>query len=412
MPKTASFKIAELEEKLNHPESAQRLAALKDLTAMVRAGDLAAPSRAHNVNNHIHTTYSFSPYSPTKALWMAYNSGLATSGIMDHDSVSGAAEFTEAGRIIGMGTTVGAEIRVSAENTRLAGRRINNPDQETVIYMAIHGIPPTQLSKADDFLKPVREARNKRNVAMVEKINQVIRQPALELDFEEDVMPLSMCHEAGSITERHILFALARKLVATYGRGRKLLQAIEDELEMNVSSKVENFLLDADNPHYEYDLLGALKSDFVPQMYIAADAELVPVEEAVRFAADIGAVSAYAYLGDISQSVTGDKKAQKFEDDYLDLLFDELARIGFNAVTYMPSRNTMKQLLRVKEKCREHGLFQISGEDINSPRQSFICEALKNPEFNNLFDATYALIGHELEAGSDLQKALFSAATA
>ena len=32
---------------------------------------------------------------------------------------------------------------------------------------------------------------------------------------------------------------------------------------------------------------------------------------------DIDALLCYAYLGDVTASVTGDRKAQKFEDDYL-----------------------------------------------------------------------------------------------
>ena len=74
----------------------------------------------------------------------------------------------------------------------------------------------------------------------------------------------------------------------------------------------------------------------------------------------------------------------------------------------MPSRNTKAQLRKLKLLCDKYDLFQISGEDINSPRQKFICEALKDPEFKNLTDATWALIGHEIAATSDLDKAMFS----
>ena len=56
--------------------------------------------------------------------------------------------------------------------------------------------------------------------------------------------------------------------------------------------------------------------------------------------------------------------------------------------------------------CRARGLYQISGEDINSPRQSFICEALA--DYPNLFTATYALIGQEIAATENLDDALFS----
>mgnify|MGYP007058149328 FL=1 len=85
--------------------------------------------------------------------------------------------------------------------------------------------------------------------------------------------------------------------------------------------------------------------------------------------------------------------------------------LGFNAVTYMPSRNSMEQLKRVKALCQQHGLFQISGEDINSPRQSFVCIAMRNKEFSNLFDSTWALIGHEKAATIDIRNAMFSEET-
>ena len=102
-------------------------------------------------------------------------------------------------------------------------------------------------------------------------------------------------------------------------------------------------------------------------------------------------------MGDVGQSVTGDKRAQAFEDSYLEQLFEVISELGFKAVTYMPSRNTMEQLRRVRALCERYGFFQISGEDINSPRQSFICEAQRNPEFANLYDSTMTLIRHETE---------------
>ena len=51
--------------------------------------------------------------------------------------------------------------------------------------------------------------------------------------------------------------------------------------------------------------------------------------------------------------------------------------------------------LRVQELCRKYELFEISGEDINSPRQKFECVALAKPEYSHLIESTWALIGHE-----------------
>jgi hypothetical protein len=134
----------------------------------------------------------------------------------------------------------------------------------------------------------------------------------------------------------------------------------------------------------------------------------VPAKTVVDFARSIGAIPAYAYLGDVGESPTGDKKAEKFEDDYLDDLFDELARIGYKAVAYMPPRNTVEQLRRVQGLCVERGFMEISGVDINSSRQSFNCPEVLKSEFRHLVGTTWALIAHERLSSLDPSLDLFA----
>ena len=175
-----------------------------------------------------------------------------------------------------------------------------------------------------------------------------------------------------------------------------------------IPDKTKQKLVTAPEEFYKFDILGVLKSSLVPRFYVDAHEELMNIRDFTALARRLGAISAYAYLGDVGESPTGDKKAQKFEDSYLPELFDTLTDCGFNAVTYMPSRNTAKQLETVMRYCRERSLFEISGEDINSPRQSFICEALAKPEYSHLMTATYALIGHEIAATRDITDSMFS----
>ncbi|MGB9683138.1 MAG: PHP domain-containing protein, partial [bacterium] len=399
-------------EDLNNPKVDIRLTNLKILKEGIDKGDIARPEvNDYAVNNHIHTTYSFSPYSPTKAIWMAYKSGLITAGIMDHDSISGAKEFITAGKIMEIATTIGIECRVDFSKTPLKGRKLNNPDQRSIAYVSLHGIPHTQVDKVREYLSYYLSERNKRNRLMVERINHMMEPLDIHIDFEKDVIPLSMYNEGGSITERHIIFALSHRLIEKYGKGENLVRFLKEILKIRLTRRIENYLLDANNEFYDYDLLGALKAELVERFYIEATTECPDVEEIVRFSKEIGSILAYAYLGDIEESVTGDKKSEKFEDEYLDLLFDVLKGLGFDAVTYMPSRNTLAQLKRVKALCDKYGFFQISGEDINSPRQPFICEKLKDPEFRNLIDSTWALIAHERLATKDINKGLFSRET-
>ncbi|MCR4621412.1 MAG: PHP domain-containing protein [Clostridiales bacterium] len=378
-------------ELLNAPTAEQRLENLKKVLAEETQKPVILPQYA---NNHIHTTYSFSPYSPTAAVYFARAEGLNTCGIMDHDSVSGAKEFRKAGIIAGMGTTCGFEGRVSFKNTPFESRRLNHPDQAGAAYMAFHSIPRESLDKAREYLRPLVEKRNERNRLMVDKINAEMAFSGISIDFDRDVIPLSQYHDGGSITERHLLYALSLKMIEKVGR-EKVLPFLREELKINPSAKVAGWLSDVSSPHFAYDLLGVMKSELNARVYIPADEEMMTLDEAVAFARDTGAILCYAYLGDVGQSVTGDKKAQTFEDAYLDELLSFIRGRGVEGVTFMPSRNTPAQLERLMGLCDKYGFTQISGEDINSSRQSFICRELEKPEFHHLVDAAWTLVNRE-----------------
>lgn len=399
-----------LTENLNDSDVNVRVESLRRLKNAADSGQykVSIPLQRDYVNNHIHTTYSFSPYSPTKAVWMAYTAGLSTAGLMDHDTAGGAMEFIEAGKIVGIETTIGIECRVKYLNTPLNGRTINNPDQKSIAYTAIHGIPHNCINTMNNFFDIYRQSRNVRNTLMVEKLNNIMQPFGIWINYEEDIKPISNSRRAGTITERHILYGLAQKLIDKFGKGRGLVDFLRNKLKLDINAKIDEYLSDSENFYYIYDLLGVLKSDMVPLFYIDADDECPDVRDVIDICRETGAISAYAYLGDVTESVTGDKKRQRFEDDYIELLFDVIKGLGFNAVTYMPSRNTIEQVRRIKMLCEKYSFFQISGEDINSPRQSFVCQKLKDEEFSNLRDSTWALIGHEKAATEDLSKGMFS----
>lgn len=397
--------MQELIKKLNGGTAEDRLNALKEL---VEKQEEKPVRRENDANNHIHTIYSFSPYSPTKAAYMAYSAGLTSAGIMDHDSLSGVEEFKKACEILGLGSTCGVEVRVKFDR---GFGKINHPDQENCIYMAAHGIPAQNVKAFNEYLDFYRQKRYERDAKMCELITGKFGKFGIELDFEKDVKPLSEARDGGSVTERHLLYALAVKLDKKFGRTENLIAFLENDLGLKVSEKIKGFLLDENNEHFLYDLLGVLKAD-TAFFYIDADEEMPLAEDFVRTAKSFGAIPAYAYLGDVGDSVTGDKKAQKFEDDFLPDLIREIKAIGIETVAYMPTRNTPAQLQRLAKLCEENGMFEISGEDVNSPRQKFACAALALPEYSHLIDATWALIGHEaISTKEGLDVGMFSEKT-
>lgn len=366
---------------------------LDNLSMLVKSQPLAE-FRPQFANNHIHTTYSFSPYTPTAAIWFARAAGLATAGIMDHDSIGGANEFRRAGEIASVGTTCGLECRVSLKNTPFADKKLNSPDQRGIAYMAVHSVPSSNFDMLQAVFEPLRQKRNARNRKMVARINEIMSESGVVLDFDTDVLPLSMYRSGGSITERHILAALANKIISLC-TDAEVAEFLRDVLGIVPSQKQLEWLEQRDPLCFTYDILGVLKSSLNARTYIDADDELMSLDELVRLADKAGAMLCYAYLGDVAQSPTGDKKAEKFEDEFLCEWLDYISCAGISGITYMPSRNTPWQLERLMAESRRRGMTEISGEDINQPRQSFICSKLADPMFAHLVEQTWRMVDRE-----------------
>lgn len=396
---------------LNVPDRSARLEALRAAVS-ADAGGVRSREATGEVNNHVHTTYSFSPYSPSAVAWAARCAGLQVVGSVDHDSIGAALEMRAAAEIVGMGATVGAELRVSFAGTAFADRRLNNPDTIGNAYIVLHGVPRASWPALAAYLEPVHRAREERNREQLARLNALLPPSVGPIDYERDVRSLSMAEEGGSVTERHILYALSLRLIGVAG-DRDLSALVADELGLAVGASAAERINDALNPHRGYDLLGILKAGFVPRFFVQpGEVECPPVEEVTHLATELGAIAAYAYLGDIAGSVTGDKADQTFEDGYLDELFDALPALGFVAVTYMPPRNTREQLRRVQELCARYDLVEISGVDINSSRQTFHCPEVLESEFRHLIESTWALVGHEAANGDDaVDRGLFGSAS-
>jgi hypothetical protein len=403
---------------INDPRAGaeERLGVLKRLEEQDQARSAGPVTKSGEVNNHIHTVYSFSPYTPAMAALKARDAGLDAAGSVDHDSIGAAEELGAACAILGIGGCAGFEVRVSFKTRGdgkpgpFADRKINNPDSAGLVYMTVQGIPSPAIPRVGDFLNPIRQARLLRTRKMTESANSVLREAGLpEIDFQRDIINKSQFARGGEITERHLLAAAAEKLIEKYGKGPAINEKLAACFGVVPPVKTAQALGDPKNPHYLYDLLGILKSGFLSRIFIQpGDDECLSAKIVTAFADSIGAIPAYAYLGDIEESPTGDKKAEKFEDAYIEELFEELSRLGYRAVTYMPPRNTPEQLRRVQRLCAERGFMEISGVDINSSRQSFNCPEVLREDCRHLLDTTWALIAHERLGSLDPVFGLFS----
>jgi hypothetical protein len=97
--------------------------------------------------------------------------------------------------------------------------------------------------------------------------------------------------------------------------------------------------------------------------------------------------------------------------NFLEELFALLKGLGFKAIMYMPTRNNMEQLIGAKNLCKKYDFFEISGENVNSPRQSFVCCIYKRREFKDLIDSKWVLISHEKASTYNIEDGMFSLKT-
>ncbi|NCN04090.1 MAG: PHP domain-containing protein [Spirochaetales bacterium] len=391
--------------------SAQRLEALG---AYVAAGLLKPGRRQGEVNNHVHTIYSFSPYSPEMTVVKAYEAGLEAVGSVDHDSVAAAQGLAAAGRVAGLAVTSGFEVRVTWPDSQFANKKINFPDSIGRAYIVAHGVPAGSLDAAEKWLAPLRQARILRTRAMNQRMSAILSDAGFgPVDFDTEIVGLSKLSEKGGITERHLLGAAALRILKFIADNSSVRRALSQELKIRlgiaVPPKTAALLDDEKNPHRYYDLLGVLKTTLIEQVWIDPNLNECPTAEAATaFIRSIGGIPAYSYLGDVGESPTGDKKAEAFEDSYLDNFMESVKSLGFQAVTYMPPRNTREQLLRLRKLCQLHGFMEISGVDINSSRQVFSCPEILLPEFRHLNTSTWALIAHEVLSSLNADWGIFS----
>ena len=236
---------------------------------------------------------------------------------MDHDSSPGPRRCWRPGGLIGIATTVGFELRVSFAGTPFAGRKINNPDSETIIYMMIHGIAARRrIAEVRHFLGPVQEARNRRNRRMVESLNAAaprLRAPAARLG------PRRGRHLPG-LRGRHDHRAAhpvrgGQRHRGRGGQGEPVVRFVE-ERDGHYAVRRQDCRAAARSrePALVFDLLGVLKSSFLEQVFIQPGDDECPRCGRGRASGRIGAIPVYAYLGDVTDSPTGDKKAEQFED--------------------------------------------------------------------------------------------------
>ena len=374
---------------LNSPKKHIRLNAVEKLMS-IQAPRFEKPTH-ESISICLSSIYSFSPYSPSALIWQAKEAGLNLVGISDIDTTAGITEFNQAGDIADVRTVAQTDIRVNFSGTELEGVRINDLFQDGIAHVSMMGISKRNILPADITVQPIREARLKRMVALTERVSNIFKPCGITLSLYEDVRSLSMNREVGVVTEKHVLLAVAKKIITKYPDN--VADCLENSgITVDIAEKAK---LVKTNIHLEYDLLGILTDKLLPDIYIQAEMnECPPVCAVADNLNSEGIVPAYTYCGTSS------------EDSDLDKIIGYLAKIGFKAVTYQPSVLSDEQIKRIRAICNQYDLMELIRENIYDPRKSFSNSYLADDSYKTAITNAWALVGNAL--ANQPSEALFS----
>jgi|GEM_PF-606767 len=387
---------------LNSGVLSQRQAALMVLKKLEHDDKWFIPKpRKNDIKLFLKTNFSSIPYSPSALAYKCYENGAKILGICDSESLGGAKEVYDACQVLKIGCSIGFEIKTDVIRPAL-NRRINDLYQADIVNLAVVGIDYNKIDQVNDKLKKFRHDKAERIRKITDSLNKHYKKIGINLDFKEDVLPISNYSQEGTVTEMHIILALCNQLIHRFGKGQALIDALAIQMGVSISERSrKNLINNIDDKLYIYDLQNVLKNE-IRQFYIDADKECCSISELRKIAADSGGILTYLYMGDIEHVVFGENRVEVYEDSILEYLLKELKRLGINAITVSPSRHTAEQIENIMTLAKEYQLIIIPGETIYTRRQDVKYEEIDEVKYPWLIESAYAISGNQKAIESEI----------
>ena len=349
---------------------AMRLGALKKLKRSLPE----SIKRSDAVNIQTHTVYSFSPYTPTMAAYMAYKFDLMVAGILDNYTVAGAKEFIKACRILGITYSVGVELRADFKE-----------GETPYSNVALFGVAERYFKKITKDLAPYRSARRENVLSTIAAVNKKISASDLYIDYKKDVKPLVN----DVLLSKYVYFALAEKLVLKFGEGEKTCDFLINTLKMELTDTEKGLLCDKTNPYYVYDLANIISDNYT---VFHSFKNYPSPKEIVDIAHGVGAVCSFEYVLKRGKG----KKTDAELIEYNEKLIAKLKKLHFDAVSFDPSKFSKPVLEKFKKLLKDNQLLPLNLTRVEFPRRRFDC-ACADPELKrDMTEAVYAIVGSEM----------------
>jgi hypothetical protein len=378
---------------LTHADMATRLRALRELKHLAETGKVAVDGPKPWVNMHCHTWYSYNAhdYSPCRVAWELYKRGVSLGGMIDFDVLDGLDEGLALSDGLLYKFIVGMETRVYIED--FASEVMNSPNEPGIAYFCGVGFvaPPAPKSDGAHTLSRMRKGAEKRNRAMLKRVNEYLGD--VQIDYDTDVLPLC---PSGNATERHMLGAFEEQ-------GEKVFPDIKARAHYWATkllmSESEIAQLMADSVQFRNTLRSKLMK-FGSPGYASPDPRNFPtLADATEMIRSCGALPALTWLDGTS---SGEADAE--------LLIDYYINSGSVVSCFVPDRNwnlkdpAQKAIKVAKmnefiEGCKKRQLPLVIGTEMNSSSQPLVdhfdVPELK-PHVQDFLEGAQIVWGHSL----------------
>ncbi len=346
-------------------KASKRINVLKKIVKIdEKAGGIA---KRTNAQINTSTIYSFSPYTPTEAVYMAYNAGMPVCGISDTDSAAGMKEFVKAAKICGLSYTLGCRTHAV-----IGGKRVG---------IMIYGIAEDQIPALEALLANNREQSRQAAEMRCKELNRLLKTKyTYKLDFNK-IKDETEYKRGGTVTQRHVYYAFAKLLCAKIEKGEKMIECIRS-LGFEPREKSMPVLLAKDNPYYEYDL--------AREMSYNAGHEKEKYTDFAQLNKEI------KVLGGFCAFIAKERELADAEG-----FAESLKKTGFDAVC---ADTSCANLDAFNAACIKRNMLLLPWNHIDSPRKKFLMQE----GMVHIMENVWALVGNELALNTNNEDGIFS----
>jgi len=347
------------------------------------------PDDPESYNFNIRTDYSFSPYNPTMAAFMAYKSGVSVAGICDYGTTAGCQEFFYGCKKLGI-------IGIGGFDAVLGSEKLGNC---TASFFGVcdgdFGFEPLLETFRINCLSRAQKA--------TEAINGTLSKYGISIDYEKDVYKFTQSKKKGTVTLKHVFRAVGESIIQKYGKGKNTADFLRNELCLDIDESEYNLLCDHRNVYYIYDLIVALKKYFKDNDCMTVG--FPDVKSYTSVADDSGVIAAYHYKCKY-RWLEIETETEKTVAEFSELL-DIIKAEGFNAVCLSVREYSKSALVKYIKAVKDKEMLVVLNEKSEYPHSLFGVDC---PEESRAYveACAFAIAGNALSIAECHSDGIFS----